>query len=75
MTILYPPGKSNIVGDAQSRKTPSMGSLATLSIEERPFSKDVHILANILVCLQILEESDGMIAFIEARSSFVETNY
>ena len=49
MTILYPPGKSNIVGDAQSRKTPSMGSLATLSIEERPFSKDVHILANILV--------------------------
>ena len=66
------PGKANVVDDAMSRKTPSMGSLATLSIEERPLSRDVHILANSLFRLQISEESDGMIAFIKARSSLDE---
>ena len=35
-------------------------------------ARDVQILANSLVRLQISEESDGMIAFIEARSSLVE---
>ncbi|XP_015076035.1 uncharacterized protein LOC107020260 [Solanum pennellii] len=57
VTILYHRGKANVVADALSRKTPSMGSLAALSIEERPL---------------ISEESDGMIACIEARSSLVE---
>ena len=72
VTILYHPGKANVVDDALSRKTPSMGSLAALSIMERPLARDVQILANSLVRLQISEESDGMIAFIEARSSLVE---
>ncbi|XP_069147104.1 uncharacterized protein [Solanum lycopersicum] len=63
---------ANVVADALSRKTPSMGSLAALSIEERHLARDVKILANSLVRLQISEESDGMIAFIEARSSLVE---
>ena len=62
------------MADALSRKTPSMGSLAALSIEERPLARDMQILANSLVRLQISEESDGMIAFIEARSSLVEQN-
>ena len=35
-------------------------------------ARDVQLLANSLVRLQILKESDGMIAFIEARSSLVE---
>ena len=72
VTILYHPGKANVVADALSRKTHSMGSLASLSVEERPLARDVQLLANSLVRLQISEESDGMIAFIEARSSLVE---
>ena len=72
VTVLYHRGKANVVADALSRKTHSMGSLESLSIEERPLARDVQLLANSLVRLQISEESDGMIAFIEARSSLVE---
>ncbi|WMV13425.1 hypothetical protein MTR67_006810 [Solanum verrucosum] len=72
VTILYHLGKANVVADALSRKTPSMGSLAALSIEERPLARDVQMLDNSLVRLKILDESDGMIAFIEARSCLVE---
>ena len=32
VTILYHPGKANVVADALSRKTHSMGSLASLSV-------------------------------------------
>ena len=72
MTILYHPGKANVVADALSRKTHSMGSLASLSIEERPLARDVQLLANSLVRLQISDESDGITAFIKARSSLVK---
>ena len=72
VTKLYNPGKANVVADALSRKTPSIGSLAALSIMERPLARDVQILANSLVRLKISEESDGMSAFMEARSSLVE---
>ena len=51
MTILYHPRKANVVADALSRKTPSMGSLTSLSIEERPSARDVQILANSFVRL------------------------
>ena len=34
MTILYHPGKANVVADALSRKAVSMGSLAMLQVGE-----------------------------------------
>ena len=72
VTILYNKGKANVVDDALNRVTTRMGSLAALSIEERPLARDVQLLANSLGRLHILEKSDRMIAFIEARSSLVE---
>ncbi|WMV46547.1 hypothetical protein MTR67_039932 [Solanum verrucosum] len=35
-------GKANVVADALSRKTSSMGSLATISVEKRPLARDVQ---------------------------------
>ena len=43
-----------------------MESIASLSVEERSLARDDQLLANSLVRLKISEESDGMIAFIEA---------
>ena len=39
-SILYHPGKANVVADALSRK--SSGSLAHISIEKRPLVKELH---------------------------------
>ncbi|WMV08680.1 hypothetical protein MTR67_002065 [Solanum verrucosum] len=72
ITILYHPGKDNVVADALSRKASSMGSLASISVEDRLLGRDVQRLANSLVWLQISEEMDGLIAFIEACSSLIE---
>ena len=59
MTILYHPGKTNVVADALSRKAVSMGSLAMLQVSERPLAKDVQSLSNSFVKLDILES--GMV--------------
>ncbi|XP_059285211.1 uncharacterized protein LOC132038575 [Lycium ferocissimum] len=40
LTILYYPGKANVVADALSRK--SMGSLDRFTAEERPMAKDIR---------------------------------
>ena len=37
ITMLYHPGKANVVADALSRKAWSMGSLAHLQVSRRPF--------------------------------------
>ncbi|XP_049391496.1 uncharacterized protein LOC125855882 [Solanum stenotomum] len=41
-TILYHPGKANVVVVALSRKTFIMESLSAISVEERPLTKDVQ---------------------------------
>ena len=61
-----------MVNDGLSRKASSMGILAAISVDMRPLARDVQRLTNSLVKQQISEESDGMIAFIEAYSSLVE---
>lgn len=40
VTVLYNPGKANVMVDASSRKNPSMKNFAP-SIEERPLARDV----------------------------------
>ena len=39
-SILYHPGKENVVGDVLSRK--SVGSLTHISIDRRPIIKELH---------------------------------
>ncbi|XP_049367958.1 uncharacterized protein LOC125832810 [Solanum verrucosum] len=72
MTILYHPGKANVVANALSRKTPNMGSLAAISVERRPLVRDVQRLFDSMVRFRVSEESGGVFAFIEARSSLME---
>jgi len=57
ITILYHPGKANVVADALSRKVVSMGSLAYIPVGERPLAADVQALANQFVRLDVLEPS------------------
>ena len=53
MTILYHPGKANVVADALSRKAVSMGILVMLHFYKRPLARDVQSLANSFVSLDI----------------------
>ncbi|XP_070048582.1 uncharacterized protein [Nicotiana tomentosiformis] len=71
ITILYHPGKANMVADALSRKAESMDSLACISVEERPLASDVQSLANRLVRMDISKPS-RFLACVVARSSLFE---
>ena len=71
INILYHPGKANVVADALSRKAGSMGSIAHLQVSRRPLSREVQILANDLMRLEI-NDKGGFLACVEARSSFLD---
>ena len=71
ITILYHPEKANVVPDALSRKAGSMGSLAHLQVLRRPLAREVQILANDLMRLEI-NKKGGFLACVEARSSFLD---
>ncbi|XP_070029235.1 uncharacterized protein [Nicotiana sylvestris] len=57
ITILYHPGKDNVVVDALSRKVVSMGSLAFILIGDRPLAVDVQALAIQFMRLDVSEPS------------------
>ncbi|XP_070010641.1 uncharacterized protein [Nicotiana sylvestris] len=61
ITILYHPGKVNVVADASSQKPVSMGSLAYIPVRERPLAVDVQVLANRFMRLDISETSQKYI--------------
>ena len=71
ITILYHPGKANDVADALCRKAGSMGSLAHLQASRCPLAREVQILANDLMRLEVIEKG-GLLACVEARSSFLD---
>ena len=71
ITILYHPGKANVVADALSRKAGSMRSLAHLQVSRRPLAREVQTLANDFMRLEVLEKG-GFLACVEAISSFLD---
>jgi len=71
ITILYHPGKANVVADALSRRAECLGSLAYLPAEERPLALDVHDLASQFVRLDIYEPS-RVLACVVSRSSLYD---
>ena len=66
ITILYHPGKANVMADALSRKAGSMGSLAHLQVSRRPLAREVQTLANDLIRLEILEKG-GFLALCGSK--------
>ncbi|XP_069144508.1 uncharacterized protein [Solanum lycopersicum] len=71
ITILYHPGKTNVVTDSLSRKAGSMGSLSHLQVSRRSLSREVQTLANDFMRLDVLEKG-GFLSCVEARSSFID---
>ncbi|CAJ2662227.1 unnamed protein product [Trifolium pratense] len=68
-TILYHPGKANVVADALSRK--SMGSLAHLATIKRPIIKEFQELVESGVQLEI-DSSKALLAHVQIRSTLVD---
>ncbi|XP_070039457.1 uncharacterized protein [Nicotiana tomentosiformis] len=71
ITILYHPGKANVVEDALSRRAESFGSLAYLPVLERPLALDVQALANLFIRLHVSEPS-RVLACVVSRSSLYD---
>ena len=64
ITILYHPGKANVVANALGRKEGSMGSLAHLQVSRRPMAREVLTLTNDLMRLEV-NEKGGLLACVE----------
>ena len=71
ISILYHPGKANVVADALSRRAGSMGSLDHLQVSRRPLARDIETLANDFMRLEV-NEKGGFLPCVEARSSFLD---
>ncbi|XP_070045423.1 uncharacterized protein [Nicotiana tomentosiformis] len=71
ITILYHPGKANVVAGALSKKSASMGSLAYIPVGERPLALDGQALANQFVRFDVSEPS-RVLACTVARPSLFE---
>ena len=67
-SILYHPGKTNVVADALSRK--SAGSLAHISTERRPIIKELHEL--IEQGLQLKLTKKCLLAQFRVRSVYLD---
>ncbi|WRX25834.1 Reverse transcriptase/retrotransposon-derived protein [Theobroma cacao] len=63
-TILYHPGKANVVADALSRK--SMGSLAHIFADRRFLIKEVHRLGDMGVHLEV-SKANALLAHFRVR--------
>ena len=68
-TILYHPGKTNVVADALSRK--SIGSLAHIAVQKRLMVREVRNFLNEGVVLSVMD-TRTMLAHVQVRSSLVE---
>ncbi|XP_070015233.1 uncharacterized protein [Nicotiana sylvestris] len=71
ITILYHPGKANVVADAFSHWAESLGSLAYLPASERPMAMDIQALASQFVRLNLLDPSQ-VLACVVSRSSLFD---
>ena len=68
-TILYHPGKANVVADALSRK--SMGSLAHIAVQKRHMVEEVRNCLNEGVILSVIDIGT-MLAHVQVQSFLVE---
>ncbi|XP_015072686.1 uncharacterized protein LOC107016875 [Solanum pennellii] len=68
LSILYHPGKMNVVADALSRKAVSIDNLAFLSVGERPLALDIQFFANSMVRLDI-SDSRRVLAYMGVQST------
>ncbi|XP_070001786.1 uncharacterized protein [Nicotiana sylvestris] len=71
ISILYHPGKANVVADALSPKAESLGSLAYLPVAERPLALEVQVLANQFVRLDV-SEPNRVLAYVVSQSSLYD---
>lgn len=65
ITIIYHPGKANVVVDGFSRKTCCMGNLEFLRVEERPLALKVQSLTRQMVQL-VISLPHSVLEFIKA---------